>query len=133
MGEVLRAARRGLIGLAVLPVSFVIGGYLAGILGIALAWVVTFPLCHAWPLRVLLKELELRFSEYLGAFARATESVLAMLVAVSGTRLIMGEGLPAWLRLGAAILAGAVGYLSYALLRHGATLRRLVANFRAAR
>jgi O-antigen/teichoic acid export membrane protein len=77
-----------LISLFVLPVAFAIGGHYGALSGIAAAWVVTFPLLCALPLRIALRALDLRWNEYISIFSKVFESVAVMSLAVVAVRVL---------------------------------------------
>lgn len=120
-----------IIALGVLAPAFVAGALLGGIHGVALAWLVTFPLVIALPLATTLRALDLSLSGYLAAWQRAFEGVAVMAGAVGLVRFGLARfmTLAPVVELLLAIVAGAVAYLAVIVVRHGdlvAAVRSLI-------
>lgn len=115
-----------LISLVVLPVAFAIGGHYGALSGIAAAWVVTFPLLSALPLRIALKALDIRWSEYTAIFRRVIESVAVMSVVVIAVRALHDWHHRNAAELMCAVAAGAAAYIAMAWLRQRTFLLTLL-------
>lgn len=116
----------GLLALVILPPAFVAGGVLWGMLGIAGAWVLGYPLVLRLPLRVALQALDIPLMEYLRSGHRAAAAVLVMASAVGLVRVVaVGLEAPSWLQLALAIAAGAIGYAGYLWWRHPSLVRAI--------
>jgi len=100
----------GLLALALLPPAFYLGGRLGGLMGIAWAWAVGYPLIAVWPLRAVLQSLQIPLATYLGAFKRAGLMVLGMVAGVLAVRRVIHPAVSAPAELAIAILAGALLY-----------------------
>lgn len=120
----------GIIALGVMPAAFVTGGLLAGIHGIALAWLVCYPVVLLYPVRIALRALELDAADFLRCGRRAAEGVAAMLVTVAALRWGLGPQLGPWAELAASVGAGASGYLGLLWWRHRAMLLAIPALLR---
>jgi teichuronic acid exporter len=110
-----------LAALIILPVAFYIGSY-RGIVGIAWAWVIAYPIVVLPLYRKTFQAIGMKAGEYLGALRPPVEGTLAMIVAVelakramtmtmTGTRLLV-------VRLVVEIAVGALTYVVTLRLRH---------------
>jgi O-antigen/teichoic acid export membrane protein len=113
MSAVLGRTRFGmyhaLISALVMTGCFVVGSRW-GVVGIAAAWVVAYPLV-LWPLlQMVLHTLETPLSAYLRALRPAVTASVLMSAAVLGTRLLLPLALGDGLRSGVAVLVGAGSY-----------------------
>jgi len=116
--------RAGLRALVILPPAFLIGGLLWGMLGIAAAWVVAYPLVLSLPLRVALRALEIPLREYLDCGRRAAAAVVVMAGLVAVARgATLGLEAPTWVQLVSAVATGAIGYAGYLWWRHPSLVR----------
>ena len=86
-----------------------------GIIGIASAWVILYPL-SAIPLWWLTFKLIAPASEYFASLRAASVSVLIMSVCVAGAMYLLPASYPRLLRLGVEVLTGAVAYTSAVLV-----------------
>lgn len=109
-GHARTVMRAGLIALAVLPPAFFVGGRMAGILGVALGWLLVYPLVAWYPLSAALRVLALPVRDYIGGLRVAFEGAITMALAVLGFRALPWPSGSDWLELGGAIVAGGLGY-----------------------
>jgi O-antigen/teichoic acid export membrane protein len=77
--------RQALLGLAVMPLSFLIGSYW-GVLGVAIAWTVVFPVLTFFQLGRALKALRIHAADVLRALAPALTATAVMAGAVLSLR-----------------------------------------------
>lgn len=127
------AMRGGLLALAVLPPAFFLGGKLGGLMGVAVAWLVAYPVVMSIPLPAVLRVLSLSPREYLSATRVAVEGVIVMAVAVVALRALPWGPSSAWPELGAAVATGATAYLGTLWVRHRRILVELHAMVRSRR
>lgn len=120
-----------ILAMGILVPSFVIGGRLAGMNGIALAWLVAFPLVISLPLFLVLRTLQISLWEYFGAWRRALEGVLVMAGAVVSLRLLLPVVHPA-IELVLAVAVGAGAYLGLLWWRHSTLLTAVIRLVRPA-
>jgi teichuronic acid exporter len=119
----------GVISAAVMAGCFLFGSRW-GIVGIASAWVVAYPLV-LWPLlRMVLQALEAPLGAYFRALRPALTASALMSAAVLGTRFLLPSALGDGLRSGIAVLVGAG---SYALSLWVLDRDRVLATYRFAR
>jgi teichuronic acid exporter len=118
--------------LVVLPAGFVVGAWLYGVLGVAWAWAILYPLVTLWMVKRVLDILEMRWislARELGPPAAST--VLMLGAALLADRAIPGPGIAG---LSVAIAVGAVVHVLMFVFLGGdvlADVRRLGASFRA--
>src|SRR5438128_137398 len=107
----------------VMPVTFYIAGTRWGIVGLALSWVVVYPLV-TYPLcRRVFQKIELPAREYLGALVPAlTASALMALMVVALQQLVAERWAPG-LRLGVEVMAGAAVFALTCFTLHRARIR----------
>jgi PST family polysaccharide transporter len=106
-----------LISLVILPLSFFFGSRW-GTQGIALAWVMAYPL-NAVPFYLrTAKKIGLRFSEYYNALRPAIEGSVLMAIGVCAVKWIIPANTTPALRLGAEFVTGVVTYAGIELLLH---------------
>lgn len=131
-GQAKTAMRAGLIALAVLPPAFYLGGRLWGILGVALGWLVVFPVVASYPLWALRRTLGLPMAEYLRTFRTAMEGVAIMVLAVVAVRAIPWPDSAGWLEMGTAVASGGVAYLATLRIRRPEILTLVRVLYRGA-
>ena len=124
--------KNGLLSLLVLPISFVLGGRLGGITGIALAWTAAYPLLMAMPLRTTMRILDIRLRDYLAAFVPVLGPAIVMSLIVVGFRWMVQARLAPGLSLAGAILLGGAGFAGVLYASQREQLRGLVALLRPA-
>jgi teichuronic acid exporter len=115
-----------LISLIVLPIAFAIGGHYGALSGIAAAWVVTFPILCALPLRIALNALDMRWREYAATFTRVIESLVVMSLVVIGVRALYHWHQQNTAELICSIAAGAAAYIAMSWLRQRTFLLTLL-------
>ncbi len=95
--------------LVVLPAAFAFAGTLAGIVGVAVAWLVVYPALYSVCVITALRALDLRLSQYLTMFVPPVISTAFMVLCVSLMRTRLGFQNNA-IELTISILCGAVAY-----------------------
>ena len=102
-----------------------------GMTGVALAWVVGYPLITIPTFfRQTLRILDLRASTYLRTLWPAASAAAGIAAAVLGLRAVVPTAWPTGLRLGMEVLAGALGYVAVLLVAHGSRMRVVTARLR---
>jgi len=123
------SAKSNLWGLALLPALFWIGTR-GGITGVALAWLVGFPVLLIIPFRATQRVTGISLSEILRALWPAVESTGYMTLAVLGVGRATQALHPA-VRLGAMVATGVVVYGAVVSLRHRTRLRAFISVVRS--
>ena len=108
-----------------LPVSFYAGAKYAGTAGIALAWVVVFPLIVLPAYRRCLAAIGLPVRPYLQAIWPGLSSSILMAAVVVLLRWAMPSSTPLAIRLGAEILVGVLAFAVTCLALHRARVKAL--------
>jgi PST family polysaccharide transporter len=104
--------RQALLGLAVMPLAFVVGS-VWGALGVAAAWTLVYPILSFYQLRRALTTVGVRFSDVLHAIRPALYGTVVMTVAVVSLHLTpLSSTLPASVWLAVLVLSGAAAYLA---------------------
>jgi teichuronic acid exporter len=101
--------RNTIVGAVVLPAAFLVGAQ-GGVNGLALSWLTAIPIVSALNFPRTLPPLGFRFTDLASAVRAPLIAGAVMYVAVSGTRLLLGE-VAEWARLPVLILVGAAAYL----------------------
>jgi teichuronic acid exporter len=117
VGKTRFVMRVELTGLVLMPLAFWIGSHW-GIKGIALGWVVGYPiiaLAHYWK---TLKTIEMRLSELIGALRPALEGTAIMAFAVIALQWKLSSARSHWLRLILEITAGVAVYMVAVTVLH---------------
>lgn len=122
-GHTRTAMLAGVVCVLVLLPAFVVGALVSDTLGVAVAWLVTFPLVTWLPLKAVLEALELKLVEYLQELRPAMEGALAIVVAASATRWAIADLPGGLVELLSAILAGIVAFGLVLRLRHPQLIR----------
>jgi O-antigen/teichoic acid export membrane protein len=105
--------RYNLVCTLVLPFSFVVGCLLGGLNGVAIAWLVTFPLIFLMVLLFGLRNIQLTIWNYFGALKTAVFATLAMLAIVLTLRnLLLGQVNNVWLL----VIECTIGALTYLIV-----------------
>jgi teichuronic acid exporter len=107
-GEDRFVARNGAAAAIVMPVAFVVGARW-GVEGVAVAWVIAYPLVTTPLFMKTMRHLEIRVGDYLAALKPAFVSTAVMVVAVLALRFGMVNARPV-VRLPLAIVVGAAAY-----------------------
>lgn len=107
--------------LLIMPFAFWAGAVWMGPLGVALAWVVVYPILMAWMVREGLRELELRWTTLWEQLRPVTDAALVMAVVVVAARwaLPASDAAERLLRLGLAAGLGGVVYGAAIVWRGG--------------
>jgi len=104
-----------LVSVVILPLSFFVGSRW-GTRGIALAWVMAYPI-NAVPFYLrTAKKIGLRFSEYYNALRPAIEGSVLMAIGVCAVKWIVRANTAPALRLGAEFVMGVATYAGFQLL-----------------
>lgn len=91
-------------------------GALVSLEGVAIAWLITFPLVRIYLLTISMKEINLRYGKYFGTIRSPVIATALMLVAVILSLNIIPNAAPPILRLAANVTVGAITYVSAVLL-----------------
>ena len=111
-----------IFGLAVLPLCFYVGSQY-GLIGVAVGWVVGFPISIVPAFVYVNRILLCSWIDYWHAFRPATTGCIAMLGVVGVIRLVLPEEWHHGLRLGVQTSAGALTYVGIMLLLFGSRVR----------
>ncbi len=126
-------ARFSMIALAVLPLLFYLGSFW-GTTGVALAWIVGFPLVVLpTNFRYTLRLLGVSAGDYLRALWPALSATALMTIAVLAVRTALPLSFPMGVRLATEIAAGAAAYTAFVGLAHATRIRAFVAFVRSTR
>jgi O-antigen/teichoic acid export membrane protein len=110
-GDTKYAMRRNIIGAICLPIAFVIGAKVGGIVGIATAWILVHaPVVLVPMFRRVSKHLGIGLREYGPAIAPALVSTAIMAAVVLVIAALLPVGTPMLALLGVKIVVGAVAY-----------------------
>ncbi len=109
-----RVMQVNLFGLLLMPIAFLVGAR-QGITGVAMAWLLVYPVVVVVPLAVItFRHVRLGWSDYLRVLVPATNAAIVMTVAVLAAKALLPETTP---RLLALLTQSGVGAIVY-----GATL-----------
>lgn len=128
IGEHQFVARNAILAVLVMPAAFLIGAHW-GVEGVALAWVLAFPVVTAPLFRYVFKQLDMTLLEYLRGLRLPLLSSAIMGVSVLTLRLA-ATGAPAALRLGAAVAVGVCSYVTALYVVFGVRPRTIAALVR---
>ena len=109
MGRADISTKQVFIASLVMPVAFIIGSQW-GLIGLALAWVIAFPVVFAAAMMLFLPVIGLRASDLLGAMAPPVCTCAGMYGAVTLARLILGPEVNDVVRMTALVLTGMAVY-----------------------
>ena len=116
----------------VLPIAFLVGTRW-GIEGVAVAWLVTWPVLYAIVTVQTLRVIHLPITSYLASLRHpVAASVVMAAVVVTARRFVPADG-PSLFALSLLCLSGAIGYLSYHAALNRQTLREVASIFRSRR
>jgi teichuronic acid exporter len=125
--------RVGLVMLVVMPLAFVVGARW-GTSGVAVAWIVAYPLVTVPGLLLrMLRSIELSGREYISALRPAFTSTAAMAAVTVSLSVLLPNGWGHAVRLVVLVCAGAIAYLSVLWLAHRERVSALVAVVRGLR
>lgn len=111
-GQVRRLVRYNLLCALVMPCALALGAWLGGLVGVALAWALAYPVVYVWLLREVLVQCELPLAHFARALAKPVTGTLWMCAAVLALQLGMHvDHAPLALALGIAV--GALTYLGH--------------------
>jgi O-antigen/teichoic acid export membrane protein len=127
------ARRCSLIAGVVLPICFLVGTRW-GLGGVAVAWLVAFPiLVVSFDYRYTFRLLDMRAGDYFGALRPALTSSLVMALAVWGLGWLLGDHTSAKVRLAAQVVGGALSYFAVISIAHADRVRAFRTVMRATR
>lgn len=113
-GQVRRLVRYNLLCALVMPGALAAGAWLGGLMGVALAWAIAYPIVYAWLLREVLVQCEMPFEQFAKALAKPVAGTLWMCAVVLALQVWLPIE-PAPLALAAGIMAGAIAYLGHVI------------------
>lgn len=88
------------------------GGTLFGLRGVALSWLIAFPLLRLIPLRMSLQEAAIAPREYIATIVDSVKAAGIMTAAVAAVIYVLLPHAATWLRLAAAIAIGTITYIA---------------------
>jgi teichuronic acid exporter len=109
MGRADVSAKQVLIAALVMPIAFLIGSQW-GLVGLALSWVIAFPVVFAAAILLFVPIVGLRPRDLLGAMAPTVLACAGMYLAVTAARVLLGSAMDDAVRMTALILTGMVAY-----------------------
>lgn len=133
LGDTRLVMRYGVLCAVVLPTGFYLLGTRWGTVGLALVWVVVFPVLVLPAYWRVLRAIELSTREYLRALWPAASASLLMGVSVLVVKWTAGEDLPRALSFGAQVMAGVVVYGLTCVALHGKRIAAFSRVLRATR
>lgn len=107
--------RNSLYASIVMPVAFLIGCNW-GLEGVALSWIIAYPLVFFINTLRMLQVIELRLSEFFYSIMPAIGSTIGMYLAVWTTAALLADNVGQWTKLLIMITAGVLSYASLTLL-----------------
>lgn len=128
-GHVKRSMHFSVVAALVLPPLFHLGSAW-GTTGVALGWVVGYPLVALAYMRSTFAIIGLPASAYLRALWPAASGCIALALAVLAARLALPAGQPGVVRLVTEVLTGALGFATLMFLVHGRRLRAFLGVLR---
>jgi len=135
VGQSRVSMRYGVLCVLVLPAAFYVLGRLSGTAGLALVWVLVFPVLTVPAYWRVLQAIELPSREYLAALWPATSASVLMVAAVLLVKLAANGHVARGLSFGLQAAAGAGAYTLACVVLHGerlASLARVLRSLRAA-
>lgn len=111
------SARISIVTAIVMPLGFLIGGYW-GIGGVAVAWLIVYPILALPYYYVLFRRINMGAIEYLRAFWPAMSSTVLMAAVIYGVQQYFLSHWPVALRLTAEILVGVLSYSMFLIVFH---------------
>ncbi|HEU4333775.1 MAG TPA: lipopolysaccharide biosynthesis protein [Candidatus Eisenbacteria bacterium] len=117
------------VGFAIVMAVVTYAGCLFGLQGVAVAWLIAFPLLRLIPLQLSLREAGIRAAEYLKTIAAPVQATLVMAALVAFVVHVAMAGQVPGVRLAVSVATGAVAYLGTLLLIDrslGAELREIL-------
>ncbi len=126
-------ARVSTSGLIVLPLSFYIGGRQWGMMGIAYAWLLVYPIIVAVTYQRALREIALSWRALFGSIWPAASGVVVMAITVLAARAALVGSIARPALLAVEVLVGASAYVAMCVTVHAARLRVLRDVVRGAR
>ena len=125
-GHVGADLRNNLVGLAVLAPAFAVGAHWGGVNGLALAWLLGFPLVFVLAVWRITGKLGLGLGQVLRQLLEPAAAGAVLWLVVAGLSWLLTPLLPAVLALAVQVLAGAASFLAVVALIDRPTLRELL-------
>ena len=100
-----------LAAFVLLPIAFYVGSH-RGIVGIAWAWVLAYPVIVLPLYRETLKTIGMNAGEYIRSLRPALTGTIGMVLAVAGLKHILARGQPVLLRLTEEVVVGVIVYMA---------------------
>lgn len=126
LGHSGRTVSLNIRGVLIMVPLFILGSF-RGIDGVALAWIIGYPMV-AWPLLTsVLRATEMTAGEYFDAVRPPLRAALAMAIVVFAIRMVLPEQWPVPLQLAIEVPAGAATYVGIMLGFYGDHLQNLKA------
>ena len=129
VGLVKFVMRMSVVAAVIMPVSFLIGTHW-GTTGVAIAWLIAYPIASAPLIITVLKRIGMGPQEYLAALWPSVSATLAMTIAVVLVKQVIGDDTSVYLRLAEQVATGAAVYAAAIFLFHRDALRTLSSVFR---
>lgn len=120
-----RSMHVNFFALLVMPIAFIVGARW-GVTGIAMAWLVAYPVVVIPMATITFRQVHLNWGDYLRVLVPATNAVIVMSIAVFATRAALAEATPRFIALLAEVAAGAVAYVATLWLLHRERLLRYI-------
>ena len=115
-----------LFALLVMPVAFILGARW-GTTGIAMAWLVVYPIVVVIPMATTtFRQIQLDWGPYLRALIPATNAVVVMSVTVLATRAALPIGTPSVVALLVEVAIGGIAYMATLWLLHRERVRTFI-------
>ena len=125
-GHVGADLRNNLVGLAVMAPAFALGAHWGGVNGLALAWLLGFPLVFVLAVRRITGKLGLGLSQVLRQLLEPAAAGAVLWLVVSGLSWVLTPVLPAALSLAVQVVVGAACFVGVVALIDRPTLRELL-------
>jgi len=119
------SAKQVLTAVMVMPVAFYVGVQW-GLVGLALSWVIAFPLVFAVAIRLFVPIVALRARDILGAMAPAMVACSGMYLVVTGVRAAFGHAMTDIALLTMLVLSGAAAYAGFTAIFNRAGVREII-------
>jgi O-antigen/teichoic acid export membrane protein len=125
MGRADVSAKQVLTAVVVMPAAFLIGIHW-GLVGLALSWVIAFPVVFAVAIRLFVPIVGLRARDVLGAMAPAMVACSGMYLVVTAVRAAFGQAMTDVALLTMLVLSGAAAYAGFTAIFNRAGVREII-------
>ena len=129
VGLVKFVMRMSILAAVVMPISFLIGTRW-GTTGVAVAWLIAYPIASAPLIITVLRAIGMSAHEYVAALWPSMSATLVMALAVVLIKQVIGNDASVYVRLAEQVAVGAAAYAATIFVFHRAELRTLVSVFR---